>query len=142
MRIYLDNCCFNRPFDDQTQIKIRLETEAKLFIQKEILNGKYDLAWSYILEYENQMNPFKERKEVISEWKSIAVVDLEETNDILKFAEVLEDKGIKTKDALHISCAIEARCYYFLTTDKKLLNSEVEEIKIINPIEFINEMEG
>ncbi|SDC83992.1 MULTISPECIES: type II toxin-antitoxin system VapC family toxin [unclassified Candidatus Frackibacter] len=142
MRIYLDNCCFNRPFDDQTQIKIRLETEAKLFIQKEILNGKYDLAWSYILEYENQMNPFKERKEVISEWKSIAVVDLEETNDILKFAEVLEDKGIKTKDALYISCAIEARCYYFLTTDKKLLNSEVEEIKIINPIEFINEMEG
>jgi predicted nucleic acid-binding protein len=142
MRIYLDNCCFNRPFDDQTQIKIRLETEAKLFIQKEILNGKYDLVWSYILEYENQMNPFKERKEVISEWKSIAVVDLEETNDILNFAEVLEDKGIKTKDALHISCAVEARCHYFLTTDKKLLNSKFEEIKIINPIEFINEMEG
>jgi predicted nucleic acid-binding protein len=142
MRIYLDNCCFNRPFDDQTQIKIRLETEAKLFIQKEILNGKYDLAWSYILEYENEMNPFKERKEVISEWKSIAVVDLEETNDILNFAEVLEDKGIKTKDALHISCAVEARCHYFLTTDKKLLNSKFEEIKIINPIEFINEMEG
>ena len=25
MRIYLDNCCFNRPFDDQSQIKIKLE---------------------------------------------------------------------------------------------------------------------
>lgn len=31
MRVYLDNCSFNRPFDDQTQIKISLETEAKLF---------------------------------------------------------------------------------------------------------------
>ncbi|GAK55959.1 hypothetical protein U27_02920 [Candidatus Vecturithrix granuli] len=36
MRIYLDNCCFNRPFDDQNQIKIKLETEAKLYIQEKI----------------------------------------------------------------------------------------------------------
>ena len=21
MRVYLDNCCYNRPFDDQTQVK-------------------------------------------------------------------------------------------------------------------------
>jgi len=31
-RLYLDNCCFNRPFDNQKQLKIKLETEAKLFI--------------------------------------------------------------------------------------------------------------
>ncbi|MDR2716284.1 MAG: hypothetical protein LBB46_06020 [Coriobacteriaceae bacterium] len=36
MRIYLDNCCFNRPFDDQKQIKVKLETEAKLSIQRQI----------------------------------------------------------------------------------------------------------
>ncbi len=30
MRIYLDNYCFNRPFDDQSQIRINLEAEAKL----------------------------------------------------------------------------------------------------------------
>ncbi len=28
MLIYLDNCCFNRPFDDQKQIRIHIETEA------------------------------------------------------------------------------------------------------------------
>jgi len=33
MRIYLDNCCYNRPFDDQNQLSVRLETEAKLAIQ-------------------------------------------------------------------------------------------------------------
>jgi len=31
MKIYLDNCSYNRPFDDQSQMKIRLETEAKLY---------------------------------------------------------------------------------------------------------------
>ena len=33
MRVYLDNCCYNRPFDEQTQLKVRLETEAKLRVQ-------------------------------------------------------------------------------------------------------------
>jgi len=34
MRVYLDNCCYNRPYDDQTQMRINLETQAKLYIQQ------------------------------------------------------------------------------------------------------------
>jgi predicted nucleic acid-binding protein len=142
MRIYLDNCCFNRPFDDQTQLKIHLETQAKLFIQQEIINGKYDLVWSYILEYENELNPFDIRKETIFDWKQIAIADIEETVEILIYAERLSDIGIKPKDALHISCAVNSDCNYFITTDKKLLNTLVHEIKIISPFQLINEMEG
>ena len=33
MCVYLDNCCYNRPFDEQTQLRVRLETEAKLRVQ-------------------------------------------------------------------------------------------------------------
>ena len=44
MRIYLDNCIFNRPFDDQSQIRIRLEAEAKLFIQDKIKNNEIELV--------------------------------------------------------------------------------------------------
>jgi hypothetical protein len=65
LRIYLDNCSFNRPFDDQTQLKIKIETQAKLYIQSKILNGDLELVWSYILEFENSENPFLERKETI-----------------------------------------------------------------------------
>jgi len=36
MRIYLDNCVFNRPFDDQSHLRVRLEPEAKLYIQSRI----------------------------------------------------------------------------------------------------------
>ena len=46
MRVYLDNCCFNRPFDDQTPLSIRLETEAKLYVQDQIKNGALSLGWS------------------------------------------------------------------------------------------------
>lgn len=142
MKIYLDNCCYNRPFDDQSQIKIHLESQAKLYIQAKIKEGFYDLVWSYILDYENGKNPYEEKRLAIAPWRTIASSYIaEETEDILTFAELLTLKGIKTYDALHISCAVSAHCEYYLTTDKKLLNTPIPEIKIVNPIVFVNEME-
>lgn len=86
MLIYLDNCCFNRPFDDQKQTRIHDETEAKLFIQGEILAGKFRLAWSYILDYENSATPFPERKETIALWKKRAALDTDATGQSKRFA--------------------------------------------------------
>lgn len=69
MRVYLDNCCLNRPFDSQTGIRIKLETDAKLFIQSMVQAGTIELAWSYILDFENDANPFEERRIAIEKWK-------------------------------------------------------------------------
>jgi len=59
MKIYLDNCSFNRPFDDQASMRIKLETDAKLYIQEQVKQHVLHLTWSYMLEYENSMNPYK-----------------------------------------------------------------------------------
>ncbi len=141
MKIYLDNCCYNRPFDDQTQLKIQLETLAKLQIQKDIRDGKYDLVWSYVLDYENSLNPFEEKRLSIEPWRNIAKTNITETEEILDFAEKLRRSGIKTYDALHISCAVYAGCEFFLTTDRKLLNHSVDRIMIEDPVRFISEQE-
>ena len=142
MKVYLDNCCFNRPFDDQTNLKIQLETQAKLEIQKQIMLKKYKLVWSFILEYENKENPYKIRRETISRWRDIASENIMANEEIIKYAENLQTMSVKSKDALHIACAVFSHCNYFLTTDRKLLNLELKEIKIYNPIDFIIEMEG
>lgn len=68
MRIYLDNCCFNRPYDDQTYISISLETQAKLHIQDLIRKKQIELATSYMLVYENGQNPYEIRKNTITEF--------------------------------------------------------------------------
>jgi len=141
-KLYLDNCCFNRPYDDQSYLTIHLETEAKLFIQKEILNGKFNLVWSYILDYENSVNPYENRQKSITAWRKLSVVDIDVSDEIVEYAEKIASKGIKKKDALHIASAVCAKCDYFLTTDKKLLNKQFEEIKIINPLDFIKIIEG
>lgn len=142
MKIYLDNCCFNRPFDDQSQIRIRLETEAKLYIQKKILDKQIELVWSYILDYENEFNPFEERKNVIRKWKNHANLNITETKEIIDKAKQLLKYGIKSKDALHLSCAVCNNCDYFITTDDFLIQNllNYEEIKVINPLTFISIM--
>jgi hypothetical protein len=98
MRVYLDNCSLNRPFDDQKQLRIRLETEAKLAIQEHIHSREIQLAWSYMLDFENSANPFVERRETIWGWKKKASVDVEETSAILNLAKEIQHLGFKSKD--------------------------------------------
>jgi hypothetical protein len=54
--IYLDICCFNRPFDQQSQTLVRLQTEAKLAVQRGMRDGQPRLAWSAVLDLENAGN--------------------------------------------------------------------------------------
>ena len=101
-RIYLDNCCFNRPFDDQAFLRIRLETEAKLFVQSLIREEWIDLAWSYVLDYENGANPCDERRLEIQRWKSLSVCCIDENADILEKMRGGIARGLDPLDALHV----------------------------------------
>lgn len=124
LKIYLDNCCFNRPFDDQSQIRIRLETEAKL--------------------YENVFNPYEERRRVIERWKALAVNDISASQEILSQAKAIQILGLKSKDALHLACALSGSCDYFLSTDDTIIKKMVnfEKIKVLDPIKFLEVLEA
>ena len=106
--IYMDNCCYNRPFDDQQHFVIKLETEAKLQIQHEVLQGRYSLVWSFILYYENDKNPFGDRKTQIAQWESVARLIVTNESDVRELAKSIMGFGIGAKDALHLACAIHA----------------------------------
>jgi len=138
IRLYLDNCCFNRPFDDQSQLLVRLETEAKLFIQEEIKKGTFELVWSYILELENDVNPNFQRKDNIASWKKRAKVGIEESEPVLLRAENYKRQGLRPKDALHVACAVEAASKYFITTDRGIIKKNFTEIIVCSPIDFLN----
>ena len=143
MRIYLDNCSFNRPFDDQSQIRVRMEAEAKLFIQDQVQGGHMELAWSYILDYENSANPFSERRTAIAGWKRHAVHDVHESEIVMKMAEEIHQaRGLSSMDALHVACAIEACCDYYITTDDGLIRkmSGADRLNVLDPTAFIREV--
>lgn len=101
------------------------------------------LIWSYIIDYENEQNPYEERKRVIKKWKQLSETDIEENELIIKSAKELEREGLHGKDALHIACEIEAKAEYFLTTDdfiEKTMKGN-KEIQVINPVDFVKKIE-
>ena len=84
-------------------------------------------------------NPFYDRQLAFTKWKNIAVLDIDPAEGILVRGKEIMQKNIKQKDALHIACAIIAECGYFLTTDRKILNKNIPEIKLLNPLDFIRQ---
>ena len=141
MRVYLDNCCYNRPFDDQSQVKVRLETISKLTVQLMMATGRVEYVWSSTLDYELSKNPVPKRKATISRWRSGAVEYVKVSEEVSRRAKELENVGLGAQDALHVASAEEAGCDWFLTTDKGILKraSVSTEMRIANPTLFIME---
>jgi predicted nucleic acid-binding protein len=85
-----------------------------------------------------------ERRNAIIEWKKIATEKIGGTKNVVARASEFTRHGVKSKDALHIACAIEGKAEYFLTTDDKLLKklAKTREIIVINPVNFIPILES
>lgn len=144
MRIYLDNCCFNRPYDDQSYMSISLEAQAKLHIQDLIRNGRLEMVASYMLVYENGQNPYEMRRNAITKFiekNTTVYVSDARLEEISRHAHEIMKTGVKYKDACHVACAIMSDCEYFLTTDRRLLKYRTDKLKIMNPLDFIRELE-
>jgi len=145
MRIYLDNCCLNRPFDDQTQDRIRLESEAVILILKRIWLG--DLEWisSEAVDYEVGQTPDAERRHRVESLVRYADRSVPIKMPVVNRASELKEIGFGTYDALHLACAEHYNADAFLTTDDKLLRlahgrSSKLKIKVYNPLIWLKEV--
>jgi len=139
-RIYFDMNVYNRPFDDQEQVKIRLETIAIFSILQKIKNGELILLWSFMIDFENTLNPYEDIRQEIEMTSSLAKEIITPDDFIFSSAKEFEAKGIKPRDALHIACAIKGGAKYFLTCDDKLIKKASGlgiNLKITNPISFV-----
>jgi len=140
IRVYLDNCCYCRPFDDLSQEKVRDEAMAKVFIQSLIKYKSLALYYSYMTLYEINDNPFPCQREhifhFVKEYASV-YISTNRSGEIEELSSKIMQTGIKKKDAVHLSCSIIAECHYFITTDKRVLNHRTDKIQIVNPIDFM-----
>lgn len=140
-RLYLDASVLNRPFDDQRQIRIKLEAEAVVSILQRVEAGAFEMIRSAVLDFENGANPFLERRERISSYLAMAKTIVEVSQSHRERAVGLEALGIMGIDALHLACA-EGVADTFLTVDDKLLkrasrNSERIHVSVVNPVDFV-----
>ena len=140
IRIYLDNCCLNRPFDDFTVVRNRLESEAKLYIQSLVKYRSVALYYSFVTLAELDATPSEDRKKHILDFiqaHAAGIISSKRAYDIQRQTEKIMGTGLKEKDAMHLACAILAECDFFITTDRRIMSHSSDGIKVTNPIEFV-----
>ena len=145
IKIYFDTSCLNRPFDDQTQVRVRLEAEAVLAILARVENGEWSWVGSEVLIDEVEQTPDTQilsRVKLLSDFikENIEIGDKEEHR-----AKELQAEGFQVFDALHIACAETAKADVLLSTDDRLLKlakriSKQLYVRVENPLVWVEEM--
>lgn len=145
MRLYCDMNIYNRCFDDQSQLRIKLETAAIEGIFALAESGRLTLLWSFILDYENSLNPHEERKEGVQLLSGLCRDTISPSPEIVALARaIIKRSKVKPRDALHLACAEVRGCDYFVTCDDTLVSIFQRsrrrpklKVKAINPVEFV-----
>jgi hypothetical protein len=136
----MDVCCINRPFDDQKNERIRMESEAVLAILNRCLFD-WTLIGSEVIDYEISKTPDIERQRKAERIISISKEKVFVNDVIAARALEIEKIGLKPTDSLHISCA-EMSAEVMLTTDDEILRSAIKKnaslkIRVMNPVRWL-----
>jgi predicted nucleic acid-binding protein len=140
MKLYLDVCCWNRPFDDQSQNRVRLEAEAVLSILELAQADEVETVSSDIIGDELSEMPDRERRKKVELLLALAAARTTLTPAIEERAVELQKQSISSFDALHLASAESARSDYFLTTDDDLLRKAKRaglKVKVENPAKWL-----
>ncbi len=125
MRIYLDNCCLQRPLDDQTHPRIRVETEAVFAVLAAVQAGEQILLGSEALEYEVMRIPDEVRRSEVLSVLALASERLQITDAVETLALQLEQQGLGAMDAIHLALASTTKADFFCTCDDQLYRKAV-----------------
>jgi hypothetical protein len=146
LSIYLDVCCLNRPFDDQTQERIRLEAEAVQLILARCQRREWQLLGSQVIDVELRRTPDGTRKEQMRLWTTFATTKIIINEPIQFRASELAELGFKNYDALlHIACAEVGKANVLLTSDDRMLRlagrcQELLQVRLENPLQWVMEV--
>jgi predicted nucleic acid-binding protein len=140
--IYLDVCCLNRPFDDWSQERNRLEGEAVIQILKLIKSGKYQLVSSEVIEAELRKMTNLDKLKEIRELLKLVSHQIILNDEIDQRSQALEKLGFNLYDSFHVACAEFAKIDVLLTTDDRLLKKAIKysnllKIKLENPVTWL-----
>ena len=119
--VYLDICCFKRPFDDAAQERVRREAEAVAVLLEAAGSGRVQLVRSPAHDFENARNPREDRRLATLLWLQAATVRPLADGGAATRARALTALGFAPLDALHLAFAEQAEAKWFVTTDDRLL---------------------
>ena len=108
-----------------------------MFIQRQIKEGKAEIAWSSTLDFEIKRSPYQSRREASDIFRRLSRVIVDIDDDVRRASLDFQARGLALVDSLHVASAIKAKCDYFITVDKRILNKAITEIEVWSPIQFV-----
>lgn len=140
MKVYFDNCCYNRPFDDQTQERIHLESEAILAVLQRGQAGTYKIMGSDVLKLEVERMHDMGKKQRVQALYKVADMHVRYTEELKERSkEIMAQSKIRAFDSLHIAAAEAGGADVMLTTDDRLerMAGRLElKVQVMNPLKF------
>ena len=138
---------YKRPFDDQRQMRIRLETVAITMIFALVDDGQLTARWSFVLDYENSRDPVPERREFVQYLSRCCETTIEPDESVRELARSFSKTyEIRGRDALHLAISEMSGCDFLVTCDDQLIRQGqrlqrqgVITVRVINPIDFVQE---
>ena len=109
-------------------------------------SDRWELVGSDVIDFEISKIPDKERKKKVELLAQKISKKQQITTELIQRAKIIEQKGIKPLDALHIASAELLQSDYIITTDNEIVKNYqkhiefFEKIKIYNPILFLTEV--
>jgi predicted nucleic acid-binding protein len=145
VRVYLDVSCLNRPFDDQSQLRIRREAEAIRLILRQCRLGVLEQVSSDIATFEIDATPDALRRRRVRLLMPAKDAILTLTEPVLARATYLERLGIKKADALHVAAAEALDAAVLLSCDDRLCRlalrqSGMIKVRVVNPLDLMKEI--
>ena len=144
MRIYLDTCSLNRPMDDKSQLRIALEAEAVLGILSGCESGRMQLISSEVLAVEVDRNPHPQKRAYVVAILEFSTELIPLNDELETRALILEKRGFKSFDALHIASAEVGLVDYFCSCDDRLVRKARQQqdlkVKVVSPLEFAQDL--
>ncbi len=145
IKVYLDNCVYNRPFDDQSNERVFIEARAFYIILKWTEEGKIMTISSDALEYENSITFNPDRRMRIKTYLALAKVYTKFSESLTERSKEIIGSGIRDMDALHIAMAEHGNAEYFVTCDDDIIrkakkSSRKFKVKICGILEFLEEV--
>lgn len=143
MKIYLDNCCYNRPYDEHTHDRVRIEAIAVMSAVEFCRLAGYGIVGSIAVV--NEINKIRnvDKLNKVREFYNRAINDyIPISADIAKRARTLQAKGLKALDGFHLAFAEAAEADFLLTTDDRFEKACAKmnlTLKVINPLNFLPE---
>jgi hypothetical protein len=144
MRVYLDICCLKRPFDDLSQERVRLESEAVLAILGAPATA-VELLRSRAHHLENSLNPVTWRAARVALWLAERPTLEIDDSALAPRTSALVGMGFKSFDALHLASAELGQSDVFVTVDDRLLAAARRQGPLLRcavrePISFAREV--